>query len=157
MGTDAAPPAELLASLTRLMSRWSSSQVQERVASGVGVTLDPTEIRAIYTLGLRGGTARPSALADELHLSRPTMSKLIARLMADDLVARSADPDDGRATTVSFTARGAHAYDRLVSAGHEMVRHALADWPEADAAAFGRLLQRFVDGLLADSPDPSRP
>src|SRR6478752_5733427 len=121
---DAAPRVDLLASLTRLMSRWSSSSVQARIAAGVGVALDPTEIRAVYTLGLHGGAARPSELSDELAVTRPTMSKLIARLIADDLVRRTAHPDDGRATVVAFTARGEDAYRRLVAAGHVMVDHA---------------------------------
>ncbi|GAA5202344.1 MarR family winged helix-turn-helix transcriptional regulator [Microbacterium jejuense] len=154
---DAAPRADLLASLTRLMSRWSSSTVQARIASGVGVALDPTEIRAIYTLGLHGGAARPSALADELNVTRPTMSKLITRLLADDLVTRAAHPDDGRATTVAFTARGEDAYRRLVTAGHVMVDHVLDDWTPAEVDAFGALLRRFVDGLLTESPGPETP
>ncbi|GAA5207049.1 MarR family winged helix-turn-helix transcriptional regulator [Microbacterium kyungheense] len=151
---DAAPRADLLSSLTRLMSRWSSSSVQERIARGVGVALDPTEIRAVYTLGLHGGTARPGSLADELNISRPTMSKLAARLIADDLVTRRAHPGDGRGATVTFTPRGRDAYRRLVTAGHDMVDHALADWAPTEVDDFGRLLHRFVEGLLIESPTP---
>ncbi|MBW9095432.1 winged helix-turn-helix transcriptional regulator [Microbacterium jejuense] len=154
---DAAPRAELLSSLTRLMSRWSSSSVQERIAAGVGVALDPTEIRAVYTLGLHGGTARPGSLADELNITRPTMSKLVARLIADDLVTRGAHPDDGRGATVAFTPRGRDAYRRLVAAGHDMVDHVLAEWTPAEVEAFGGLLHRFVEGLLTESPAPVTP
>jgi len=154
---DAAPRADLLSSLTRLMSRWSSSTVQARIASGVGVALDPTEIRAVYTLGLHGGAARPSVLADELNVTRPTMSKLVARLIADDLVTRGAHPGDGRAATVAFTPRGRDAYHRLVTAGHDMVDHVLADWSPAEIDAFGALLHRFVEGLLTESPTPTTP
>ncbi|MBD3940139.1 MarR family transcriptional regulator [Microbacterium sp. NEAU-LLC] len=151
---DAAPRADLLSSLTRLMSRWSSSTVQARIASGVGVALDPTEIRAVYTLGIHGGAARPSELADELNVTRPTTSKLIARLLADGLVTRTAHPDDGRATTVAFTGRGRDAFHRLVTAGQIMVDHVLDDWTPAEIDAFGGLLRRFVDGLLTESPVP---
>ncbi|QIM16054.1 hypothetical protein G7067_05890 [Leucobacter insecticola] len=61
----------LLISLTGLMSRWSSFDFQRRITAGCGVTLDPVAVNALYALGLLGGTARPSALADGLHLSRP--------------------------------------------------------------------------------------
>ncbi|MCD2443660.1 MarR family transcriptional regulator [Agromyces sp. SYSU K20354] len=150
----------LLASLTHLISRWSSSDLQRRVAHGVGIELDATEVRAIYTLGLRGGSARPSELADELHLTRPTASKLLARLVADGLVEKSDDPRDGRASVVALSATGARAYGELARAGREMIAHALADWDAREAEAFGALLRRFVQGLIAESamsPDAAQP
>ncbi|MCC2031131.1 MarR family winged helix-turn-helix transcriptional regulator [Microbacterium allomyrinae] len=146
--------AELLTSLTDLMSRWSSSEVQTAIAGGVGVRLDPIEVRAVYTLGLHGGRVRPSELADALHLTRPTTSKLIARLVADGLVLRTEAPGDGRGTTVAFTPAGEEAFRRLAAAGHEMVGQVLAQWTTGEAEMFGELLRRFVDGLLTASPVP---
>lgn len=141
----------LLSALTHLMSRWSSAELQGQIARQVGVVLDATQVRAIYVLGLQGGTARPSALAAELHLTRPTTSKLLARLAAEDLVAKTDDPSDGRASRITLTTRGADAFARLLEAGHAMVVHAMSGWPAGDVEVLTRLLSRFVDGLIAEA------
>lgn len=141
----------LLGALTTLMSRWSSSELLGQIAREIGVSLDATQVRAIYMLGLQGGAARPSALATELHLTRPTTSKLLSRLSADGLVAKTDDPSDGRASRIELTARGEAVFGRLLEAGHAMVLHAMTGWPTDDADALTRLLTRFVDGLIVEA------
>lgn len=141
----------LLSSLTSLTAHWNSLELQKRVADACGVQLDAAAIRAVYTLGMHGGAAYPSALADELQLSRPSTSKLLARLSALDLVARRPDATDGRASRALLTARGQDAFDRLVVAGEQMVQRSLADWSTSDAALLAELLMRFVGGLTSES------
>ncbi|AWB89036.1 MarR family winged helix-turn-helix transcriptional regulator [Salinibacterium hongtaonis] len=144
----------VLAALTGLMSRWSSSDVQSRIAQGVGVALDASEVRAIYVLGMRGGAARPSELAHQLHLTRPTASKLIARLAADGLVEKTVDPSDGRAAVVRLTESGEHTLTRLRSAGDGLIAHATQGWTAEESSALADLLGRFVDGLMRATPTP---
>jgi DNA-binding MarR family transcriptional regulator len=52
------------------------------------------------------GPARISALAAAGGVSQPSMTELVGRLEREDLVARFADPRDGRATLVDVTASG---------------------------------------------------
>lgn len=113
--------------------------------------LDDAKVRAIYVLGLRGGAARPSELAAELRMTRPTTSKLLARLRADGLLDKRADPADGRATQVELTGLGASVFTQLVDAGHDMVRRALGGWSDTDIEALSSLLSRFVDGLMDEA------
>ena len=54
----------------------------------------------------REGPIRLTSLAAKEGVSQPSMTQLIQRLERQDLVARLADPDDGRATLVGITARG---------------------------------------------------
>lgn len=147
----------LLAALTQLMSRWSASDVQARIAHDVGVALDASEVRAIYVLGMNGGAARPSELATLLHVTRPTVSKLIARLAADDLVAKTVDPSDGRAAFVVLSSAGEAALERLRSAGDGMIAHATHGWSPEESAALADLLGRFVDGLMSATPASAQP
>ncbi|GAA5035833.1 MarR family winged helix-turn-helix transcriptional regulator [Microbacterium fluvii] len=149
--SEAARETTMLAALTRLISRWSTASTQRAIAEGVGVTLDAADIRAVYVLGLHGGAARPSELADELSLTRPTMSKLLARLAAAGLIDREGDPTDGRASRVALSDEGAAVFERLFGAGVQLVREALADWPAADAAAIATLLPRFVDAVVGET------
>lgn len=140
---------EILAALVRLVAQWSSSDVQLELARGVGVRLDPTAIRAVYALGLAGGSVRPGSLADHLHLSRPTTSKLIARLMNEGLVDRLPDVGDRRSAEVRLTDTGLSAFDRLVTAGDRLVTAALSGWAPADVAAFRDRLLAFVEKMPA--------
>src|ERR1700677_4357214 len=48
----------------------------------------------------------PSALAKRMHMTRGAISKLADRLIAKQLLARAADPEDGRAQTLSLTRLG---------------------------------------------------
>lgn len=141
----------LLGALTQLMARWTSAELQLRFAAQHGVVLDDTKVRAIYVLGMRGGTARPSALAAELRLTRPTTSKLLARLRTDGLIDKHGDPSDGRASQVELTEIGTQVYVRLVDAGHAMVLRALDGWPDDDVDALAALLTRFIGGLIVEA------
>lgn len=138
----------MLAAVIRLISRWSSLEVQRAVAADAGVTIEATDIRALYVLGLHGGALRPSALAGELQVSRPTASKMLLRLDAEGLTERSADPDDGRAALIVLSAAGREAFRHLYDAGIDMMRESLQDWSDDERVPFPHLLTRFVDGLM---------
>ena len=156
MGTEVPNATEthavLLGSLTRLMSRWSSLEFQRRITAECGVRLDPVAVRALYVLGVEGGAARPSTIADELHLSRPSTSKLLARMGDAGLIERARDTADGRSASISLSASGRDTYRRLVDAGIDIVGSATADWDPADTRRLAELLSRFVE-----APAPTKP
>ena len=70
----------------------------------------------------------PSRIADTMGVTRGAITKLADRLIAKDLVARAADPGDGRAQTLALTAKGSSRVPELA---------ALAD--KNDAECFGHL------------------
>jgi DNA-binding MarR family transcriptional regulator len=142
------PALEVLAALTRLMAYWSSAEVQDRISAPVGLGLTTSETSVLYLLGLHGGSCRPSELAAEARLSRPTASKVIARLQGAGLVERSTDPDDGRAQRVSLSPKGRTSVEGLVGVGVDLVSAAMADWSAADRAALAELAPRLVAELV---------
>lgn len=146
---ESAPELVLLRSLTHLMARWSSSATQASVAQAADVALDTADIPPVYMLGL-GGPMRAAELATSLHVSRPTMSKQLARLESAGLIVREPDPADGRAAIVRLSPAGATAHERLVAEGHRMIRRALRGWSPATASDFAAQLQVFTDALGAD-------
>lgn len=143
-----------LRALTRLMSQWSSLDFQRRITAECGVSLDPAAVRALYGLGIAGGSARPSDIADDLHLSRPSTSKLLARLAEAGLVERTPDPGDRRAARIALTDDGRRTYEQLFTAGVALLGGATAGWDEAEVRTLAALLTRFTDGLLT-GPDPT--
>ena len=88
----------------------------QEAAAGVG--LKPQQHQALLSIrGSPDARMSISALADHLLLKRHSVSELVDRLEALELVRRTADQKDGRVVTVSLTPRA----DRLlvsISAAH---------------------------------------
>jgi len=135
----------VLSALVDLVSAWSSPAVQTKIARGVGLEINENDVRALHTLGRLGGETRPAGHAEELHLSRPTMSKALGRLAAAGLVTRSPSASDRRAADVSLTVAGYEAYRGLVAAGAALVRNARAQTSAVEADA----VVRFTRALRA--------
>jgi DNA-binding MarR family transcriptional regulator len=81
------------------------SRVDKNISSWLGEDLLRSKTLLLYILLEKGATS-PSALAEVLDLSRGRMTHLLHDLEEDDLVKRSADPEDGRAFLIHLTAKG---------------------------------------------------
>lgn len=140
---------DLLAAVIGLVANWNAVSTQGSIARAVGVDIPAGDVRALYTLGLLGGTVRPADFATALAQTRPTTSKLIGRLETAGLVARSRAEGDLRAVDIVFTEHGGEAYARLVAAGASMVDQAMTDMTAAEidviTAASKRLTGEFRD------------
>jgi DNA-binding MarR family transcriptional regulator len=79
--------------------------------------LAPTEYGVLYALSTAPGPLRISELCEDVLLSQPGMSRLIARLEGKGLIERVEDPGDARASRVRMTAEGV-ATQRRVGAAH---------------------------------------
>lgn len=140
---------ELLSAMVELVSSWTSLPMQAEIAARTGLSMNEADIRSLHTIG-RLGNVRPAALARELHLSRPTMSKSLGRLGGAGLIHWEYAADDRRAKEIALTDAGQAAYDGLVSAGIDLVDHALAAVPAARADA--DIIIQFVRALRRADP-----
>lgn len=107
------------------------------------------------TLGLllRSGALRLTALAEREAVSQPGMTGLVSRLQAAGLVARRADPSDGRAVLLELTAQGrALIEDRRARRAAEMERllDVLDPGERASFDAVIPVLRRLVDHAAQD-------
>ena len=84
-------PVSALAAHLRLAVARTARRLRQEAGGG----LSPTLTAALATVE-RHGPLTPSELAARERVQRPTATKLVARLEADGLVARTADPTDGR-------------------------------------------------------------
>lgn len=94
----------------------------------------------------------PSQIAADMHLSRPSTSKLLTRLSDAGLLQRSPGAKDRRSVTIDLTALGAATFDQLFATGLAMISASTQSWSAAERRSLAALLPRFVDGLLADDP-----
>jgi DNA-binding MarR family transcriptional regulator len=92
---------------------------------------------------------RITDVAEVMEGERSTISRQITELTALGLVARAADPSDGRAVVVSLTAEGRAVIGKVYDAWHEALGEMLGDWPEPDRATLVALLRR-LDGAITD-------
>jgi DNA-binding MarR family transcriptional regulator len=66
-------------------------------------------LHASLLILLAQGSARPTALAGRLNISKQALNFVLARLQRDGLVTRVTDPDDGHAKQIRLTTAGQDA------------------------------------------------
>lgn len=103
--------------------------------------LSLTEYDVLYTIESAGCSVRASALARELFVSQPTLSRTVDRLVDRGYIDRVPDPSDGRAALLTLTPSGRAARARV---GRQ---HARAITRRLSAALTGPQLDELT-GLL---------
>src|ERR1700757_2321834 len=97
--------------------RAQATIAQELSTGEVGGELLPREYGVLYALSTAPEGLRITELGEDVLLTQPGMSRLIARLEARGLVERTDDPDDARACRIRLTQAGIDA-QRQVGAAH---------------------------------------
>ncbi|MGD9531699.1 MarR family winged helix-turn-helix transcriptional regulator [Pseudonocardia sp.] len=95
------------------------------------------------------GPQRSSALAEAVHSDPSTVSRQVAHLVRLGLVARAADPADGRATLLAATDEGRRVFEENRRVRIERVAAMLGDWTPDERHTFADLLARFATAFEA--------
>ena len=100
--------------------RAQSTIVQELSARDAWDDLVPREYGVLYALSSAPHGLRITELGEDVLLTQPGMSRLVARLEARGLVQRVDDPADARACRITLTPAGAATQRRI---GRAHARH----------------------------------
>jgi DNA-binding MarR family transcriptional regulator len=92
--------------------RFAVVRLARRMRQEAGSELSPTLAAALASVE-RAGPLTPSELAEIERVKRPTATRVIARLVADGLVSKAADPADGRVSLISISPEGRRLLTRL--------------------------------------------
>ncbi len=95
------------------------------------------------------GAIRASELADRLHVTKASISRYVAQMVAAGLLATRPDPRDGRAALLTATARGRRALARREARRSRALARLCQGWSASDVEALTRLLRRLNDGIEA--------
>jgi len=102
----------------------------------------------------RGGPLSAAAIAGRVHLSRATVTGILARLQARALVARHPAPRDGRSVEISLTEAGARTLARAPSLLQDRFRSELsllADWEQLQLLATLERIASMMDATGLDA------
>ncbi len=142
MLTDKAPAGlqDHLGYWLRLVSNHVSAAFARRL-DGQGVTV----AEWVMLRELHGAAPLPpSRLADRMGMTRGAISKLADRLLDKGLLARTADPDDGRAHTLSLTDAGCVLVPTLARLADQNEAEFFAILTAAEKEAVEAALRRVV-------------
>ncbi|MDN5916502.1 MAG: MarR family winged helix-turn-helix transcriptional regulator [Pseudonocardia sp.] len=110
--------------------------------------VSPSQSRAIGVLA-RHGDMRPGELARHLRIAPRSATEVVDDLQARDLVERSPDPQDRRATIVRLTGGGAAVAGMIRAARAAEAEDFFARLDDRDRAELTRILRVLRD----DTPD----
>lgn len=129
---------DLQRATARLVKKFQFRDRNETVAYGLSVS-QAYVLRALHECG----PLTMGELADEMHLSVSTMTRVVAQLERKSLVRRSASAADGRVRRVALSARGRTQWRRiegeLVDSDVEVLRSVPAAQRETLIRAIDRL------------------
>lgn len=109
----------------------------------------PREYAVLYALAQQPDGVRITELGDDVLITQPGMSRLIARLEARGLVERRSDADDARARRIRLTAAGEACQRRVGRAVARRIGEALTR--ALDREQIGAL-RDLSSALLAAAP-----
>ena len=126
--------------------RIAVTRTARRLRQEASVGLSPTLTAALATIE-RHGPLTPSELAARERVQRPTATKLVARLEADGLVGRTADPGDRRSSLIAISAEGRALLKEIRTRKNAFLAQRLRALPAEDRATLDRAT-RILEALL---------
>lgn len=92
------------------------------------------------------GPARPSAIAEAVHMDRSSTSTLLGRMRALGLTTSTPDPEDRRSTIVDLSPEGHDRVRLTLSLRGEQFLQRLSTWEDGEVVELTELLRRLTQG-----------
>jgi DNA-binding MarR family transcriptional regulator len=109
--------------------------------------LNPTSYTLLVTLA-DFGPRRAADLAGLFAMDKGTVSRVVHQLLELDLIERSPDPEDGRASIISVTTEAERRLAHMHELRREHLAERLAEWGPDDIEHLARELGRFNNDVF---------
>jgi len=126
--------------------RLAIARTARRLRQEAGGGLSPSLTAALATVE-RHGPLTPSELADRERVQRPTITRVVAKLEEAELIARTADPLDGRSSLIALTPKGAALLAELRTRKDAYLAARLRKLSAEDRATLARAAELLEDLL----------
>jgi DNA-binding MarR family transcriptional regulator len=130
--------------------RLSATRLARRLRQESDAALTPSQLSALVSVE-RHGPLTLGALADCERVARPSVTKLVAKLVAAGLVARRLDENDGRVTWVSLTPAGKSRLAQIRQRKTAWLAARLAHFDDEQRRRIADALD-ILDALTVDTP-----
>jgi DNA-binding MarR family transcriptional regulator len=130
-------------------ARLHRSRIGERLSE---IGLFPGQEQVLQALA-SGEPSTMGELAQVLRVKPPTASKTVARLAAQGLVERRAEPGDARVIVVGLTQAGADKVAAIDGLWREIEDELLDGFDGKDRKRLRKLLRKMAKNLAGDSDD----
>ena len=127
--------------------RLAITRTARRLRQTAGSPLGPSALAALASVE-RHGPLTPSGLAEAEAIQRPTATRIIARLEEEGMVARTADPADGRCSLISVSPAGSALLRKLRRRKTAYLARNLRELPAGDLATLesaAAILERMLE------------
>lgn len=124
------------------------TRTARRLRQEAGPELSPSQGSALAAIE-RHGPLTPSELAERERISRPTATRVVAKLEEDGLIVRTADPGDARSFLLQLTDDGHALILRLRRRKTAFLAARLAELDGNDLATVERASELLAE-LLED-------
>jgi len=133
----------------------SRARQHERLMAITALPLDRSAAATLRQLA-DAEPARIGELATRLAVEASHVTRQVQALEKTGYVARTADPEDGRAQLVRLTGLGRDAVERIRTVSRHGMQQVLENWPTEDVERLAVLIRRMVDDFIAHAEDESR-
>lgn len=127
------------------LTRRARRVVADRAAA-VHPDLQPAAYLMLALLTDRG-TLRPSEVAEFFDIDKGSISRQVHQLVELGLVAKTRDPEDGRALVLEMTADGARRMEAMHAQRRVRYSERLEAWSDEDLRTLAELLTRYNASL----------
>ena len=93
-----------------------------------------------------GGEATVGAIATMLRIDPSRASRIVAEMVARNVLRRKASQADARRIVVVMTPLGQRLLLQIQSQKRALIADIVGDWPAEDVDAFATLFDRFIGG-----------
>ena len=119
--------------------RLAVARLQRRLRRHAVGGLTPSQYSVLATVD-RLGPLRPSALAELEGMGAPTLSRVLGKLEARELLERATDPADARASLIKSSATGRRTLAATRSERTALLARSLADMEPQERATLSAAL-----------------
>lgn len=126
--------------------RLAITRTARRLRQEAGGGLTPTVAVSLASIG-RHGVVTPGELARIEGVQRPTITRVIARLVDAGLVERREDPDDRRSALLTLSEEGRRYLDEHRSRKSAWLADLMDQMPDEDVRTLARAAEILTDAL----------
>jgi DNA-binding MarR family transcriptional regulator len=132
--------------LEREWGRLRRGHLMQQVRASSKSGHSPLEVELLRAI-VEAGEIRSSDLANQLFVTKTSISRYVNGMLDEGLLIQRRDPSDGRATLLRVSALGRREFEEREARRSAVIQELCQDWSAKDVTELTTLLKRLNDGV----------